>query len=135
MHEVGYRLRAKSGGWSHHPDAHDPEYRLLNFTLNAERDGGPLSGNSVQAVVGAPDQQRHRLNQDVAVWLRSGWWVNLRNQFAQAPDVATEILRSVERPLSQITAELEAARGARTQELTRDLFAATFDARGPDYWR
>jgi hypothetical protein len=135
MHEVGYRLRAKSGAWSHHPDAHDPEYRLLSFALTAERAGGPLGGNNVQAVVGAPDQKRYRLDQAVAVWLPSGWWVSLRNQLAQAPEVGTQILESVEHPLSEITAELGTARGARTEELTRDLFAVTFDASGPDYWR
>ena len=135
MREVGYRLRAKSGGWSHHPDAHDPEYRLLSFTLTTEREGSPLGGNNVQAVVGAPDKKRYRLDQDVAVWLPSGWWVSLRNQFAQAPDVATEILKSVEHSLSEITGHLTTARGARTEELTRDLFAVTLDARGPDYWR
>jgi len=54
---------------------------------------------------------------------------------ARAPGVATEILKSVEHPLSEITAELMTGRGARTEELTHDLFAVTFDARGPDYWR
>jgi hypothetical protein len=135
MDKVGYRLRVKSGGWSHHPDAHDPEYRLLNFRLIADRDDVPLAGNNIQAVVGAPDRTRYGLDQDVAVWLPSGWWVSLRNHFSRAPDVATEILQSVETPLSQITGELTSARGARTEELTRDLFATTFHARGRDYWR
>jgi hypothetical protein len=134
VQEVGYRLRAKSGGWSHHPDARDPEYRLLDFALIAEREGGPLGGNNVQAVVGAPDRERYRLDKDVALWLPSGWWLSLRSHFAQAPDVATEILRSVEGALSEITGELTTARGARTEELTRDLFAMTFDARGRDHW-
>jgi hypothetical protein len=135
MHQVGYRLRAKSGGWSHHPDAHDPGYRLLSFTLTASREDGSLGGNNIQAVVGVPDKKRYRLDQHVALWLPSGWWVSLRNQFAHAPDIATEILKSAERQLSEITGELSTASGVRTEELTRELFAATFDARGPDYWR
>jgi hypothetical protein len=74
-------------------------------------------------------------HQPVAVWLPSGWWVALRNQFARAPNAATEILKSIEQPLSEITGEPMAARGAGTEDLTRELFAMTFDARGPDYWR
>jgi hypothetical protein len=135
MDVIGYRLRVKSGGWSHHPNAHDPAYRLLNFALTVDRERGPLGGNNVQAFVGAPDRQRFHLDRDVAVWLPSGWWVTLRNHFARAPDVATEIVKSVEQPLSEITGELTVARGARTEDLTRELFAMTLDAKGPDYWR
>ena len=135
MDRVRDRLRVKSGGWSHHPDAHDPEYRLLNFRLIADRQDGPLGGNNIQAVVGAPDRTRYGLDQDVAVWLPSGWWVSLHNHFAQAPEVATEIITSVENPLSEITAALTTARGIRTEELTRDLFAMTFHATGRDLWR
>lgn len=29
-------LNPKSGGWSHHPDAHHPDYRLLNFMLTRQ---------------------------------------------------------------------------------------------------
>ena len=64
------------------------------------------------------------------MWLRSGWPVSFRNQFARAPDVATEILRSAEAALSELTAELTIARGARTEELTYELFATDFVARG-----
>jgi hypothetical protein len=66
--------------------------------LVASRDGRPLGGNNVQAVLGAPDRKRFRLDRDVALWLPSGWWVSLRNQFAQAADVATKIVESVEDP-------------------------------------
>lgn len=128
-------LNPKSGGWSHHPDAHHPDYRLLNFMLTASRDGSPLGGNHVQAVLGAPDQTRFRLDEEVAIWLPSGWWVSLRNQFRQAPEVATEILSSVDDELAEATALLSAARGRRTEELSADLFGKVFRAEGPDYWR
>jgi hypothetical protein len=91
----------ESGWWSHHPEAHDPAYRLLDFALVAEREGRSIGGNNVQAIVGAPEKQRSGLDRDVAVWLPSGWWVTLRNQFARAPDAAMEILKSVEQPLCE----------------------------------
>jgi hypothetical protein len=130
MKEARFTLRPKSGAWSQ-----DPDCRLLHFTLVASREGEPLGGNNVQARLGAPDQARYRLDRDVALWLRSGWWVSLRNQFAQVPEVATQILGSVHAELSEVTAALTTARGARTEELTHDLFARTFDAEGRDYWR
>lgn len=37
------------------------------------------------------------------------------------PHIATQILKSVERPLSEITGDLSTARGVRSEELTRDL--------------
>jgi hypothetical protein len=135
MRRVAYRLRVKSGGWSHHPDAHDAAYRLLSFRLTADREDRPLAGNAIQAVVGAPDQPRYRLDADVAIWLPSGWWVSLRDRFARAPDVATGILESIEDPLSEITGRLTTARGERTEQLTRELFATTFQATGRDHWR
>jgi hypothetical protein len=74
MKRAIYLLRAKSDGWSHHPDAHHPDYRLLNFMLTASRDPRRLGGNNVQTVLGAAeDQTRHRLDEEVAVWLPSGW--------------------------------------------------------------
>jgi hypothetical protein len=135
MKRATYLLSAKSGGWSHHPDASHPDYRLLNFRLVASRDGKPLGGNNVQAVLGAPDQPRYRLDEDVAMWLPSGWWVSLRNHFAKAPDVATEILTSVQDRLGEVTAALSDARGKRTEELTAELFGTVFRAEGPDPWR
>lgn len=136
MKETDFLLRVKSGGWSHHPGAHDPAYRLLNFTLVASRGEKPLGGNNVQAKLRAPDQPPELRHPNVDdMWLRSGWSVSFRNQFAQAPDVATEILRSVEAQLAELTAELTTARGARTEELTRELFATEFLARGRHYWR
>ena len=128
-------LSAKSGAWSHHPAAHHPEYRLLNFLLVASRAGKPLGGHNVQAVLGAPDRPRYGLNEDVAIWLPSRWWVSLRNEFARAPDVAIEILTSVQDPLAEVTGQLSGARGERTEQLTEELFATVFQAAGPDYWR
>ena len=136
MKEASFLLRAKSAGWTAHQDAHDPNYRLLNFNLAASRDGKPLGGNSVQAKLRAPDQPPERRAQNVDdMRLTSGWSVSFRNEFAQAPDVAIEILDSIESALSEVTAKLTTARGARTEELTRDLFATTFHAKGRDYWR
>jgi len=97
---VEYLLRAKSGGWSAHPDAHDPAYRLLSVTMTAERRGR-----------------------------------GLRNEFARAPDVALQIVGSIEGPLSSLTARATAARGVDAEALTAELFAATLRATGPDHWR
>jgi hypothetical protein len=135
MKRVTYLLSPKSGGWSHHPATHHPDYRLLNFRLVASRDGRPLGGNNMQAVLGAPDQPRNGLDEDVAMWLPSGWWVSLRNQFAAAPDVARQVLASVESELADVTAQLRDARGERTAQLTTALFATVFRAEGPDHWR
>ena len=126
MHPTTYLLRAKSRGWK--------DGRLLKFNLTVEYRGKQLGGNNIQAVVGAPDKRRFGLDQDVAMWLSSGWWVTLRNHFARAPDVALPILASIDIPLSAVTAAASDARGASTDELTRDLFATIFEATGPDYW-
>ena len=133
MKETSFLLRAKSGGWSGH--GRNRDYRLFEFTLVARRDDKPLGGNNVQAKLRAPDRPPEQGDQDVDMQLTSGWWVSFRNQFAQAPDVATEILNSIEDALSQVTGELTTARGARTEELTRQLLTTTFHAKGRDYWR
>jgi hypothetical protein len=65
-----------------HPDAHSPEYRLLSFDMTAECHGTQLAGNNIQVVLGAPDQLRVGLEEDVVMWLASHWWVVLRNKFA-----------------------------------------------------
>ena len=135
MQTTPYRLRPKSGAWAAHPDARSPDQRLLRFDLTVERSGKPLGGHNVQAVLGAPDQPRYRLDEDVAMWLASGWWVSLRNEFAHAPGVAVVILQSVAGELSALTAEATKARGADAQALSEKLFASTFDGTGPDYWR
>ena len=109
--------------------------RLLEFAIKARRIGRPLGGHNVQAVIGAPDQKRRGLNEEVALWLDSGWWVTLRNQFAQAPDVAVELLGSVADDLAKLTARLTDARGQEAKTLSAELFARRFEAIGPDYWR
>jgi hypothetical protein len=81
-----YTLRPRSGGWS--------DGRLVRFDLTAEREGRPLGGHNVQLVVGEAGRPRYGLDDDVAMWLPSGWWVTLRNQFAQAPNVAVAVVRS-----------------------------------------
>ena len=80
-------------------------------------------------------QTRYRLDEDVAMWLPSGWWVTLRNEFAQAPGVAVTVLESVADQLSAITAEATTARGRDAQALSDKLFSCVFDGSGPDYRR
>lgn len=135
MKRAQYVLRVKSGGWNEHPDNTSDAYRLLNFTMTAERDGKPLGGNNIQLSLGTPDQRRYRLDEDVVLWLASGWWVSLRNQFALAPGVAAEIVGSVAGPLSDLTARAQSARGRQTKTVSDEIFAASLTATGPDYWR
>ena len=71
--------------------------------------GEQLGGHNVQVVGGVPDRPRYGLDEDVAMWLPSGWWLTFRNQFAQAPDVAREIVDSVVNELSRINGEANAA--------------------------
>lgn len=129
------RAAPKSGGWTCHPDhQNSPENRLLSFTLTVRYDGKRLGGTNIQVVVGAPDQPRHGLNEDVALWLDSGWCVTFRNQFALAPCVGTEIILSVANQLSVLTVEATSARGPDAAELTHRLFSTTFHGEGPAYW-
>jgi hypothetical protein len=131
---VEYVLRAKSQR-SNRPPGASPDYRLLGFDLTAERRGKALGGNNVQAVVGAPLETRYGLDEDVALWLPSGWWVSLRNQFAAVPDVADGILRAIANELGAITARATGSHGAEAEAVARDLFKSAFRASGPDYWR
>jgi hypothetical protein len=103
--------------------------------MTVERDGKKLGGNNIQLVVGAPDRLRRGLDEDVAMWLSSGWWVALRNQFSLASCVAMEVLNSIENELSSITSEVNEARGPDAAEVSERLFATTFTGEGPDYWR
>lgn len=91
--------------------------------MTAEYDGKRLGGHNVQAVLGAPDQQRRGLDEDVALILASGWWITRRNQFAQTPCVAIEILESARDDLTRLTAAATGARGSAAEELTRKLFS------------
>ena len=136
MKRTRYELRPKSGGWTCHPSRQNaPENRLLSFTLTARYGDKALGGTNIQAVVGAPDQPRHGLNEEVAVWLDSGWWVTFRNQFALAPCVGTEIIQSLANQLSALTEEANSARGEDAAELTHRVFSTTFHGEGPAYWR
>jgi hypothetical protein len=96
---------------------------------------GVVVGEQGSAQIAGGARGAYVLDEDVAMWLASGWWVSLRNQFAKSPDVATEILTSVEDELAEFTARLSDARGERTEGLTAELFGTVFDAEGPDYWR
>jgi hypothetical protein len=135
MRQTTYTLIPKSGGWNAHPDAHASNYRLLNFTMRGERRGDPLGGMNIQVVTGAPDGPRFGLDEDVNLWLPSGWWVTFRNQFADAPGVACEILGSIVDQLAAVTGKANEARGLAAEEVTREVFASRFDGVGPDYWR
>ena len=68
------------------------------------------------------------------MWLDSGWWVTLRNQFARAPDVALQILQSVADDLSRLTGAATTARGVDAEEVTLRVFSTTVEAEGPAYW-
>jgi hypothetical protein len=129
MESVEYVFRAKA----RHVRV-DPE-RLVGFDLTVERRGEGLGGNNVQAVVGAPSEERYGLSEEVALWLPSGWWVSLRNQFAAQPEVGSAIVRSAADELGEITSRVTHATGAEAEAVTRELFESTFPATGPDYWR
>lgn len=86
-----------------------------------------LGGNNIQLVVGAPSQRRVGLDEDVILWLDSGWWVTLRNEFARAPDVAYRVLGSATNALSAITSD---PRGADASILG----SAVIEAAGPSHW-
>jgi hypothetical protein len=136
MHRTRYELRPKSGSWTCHPDRRNsPENRLLTFSLTVRYEDKALGGTNVQLFVGAPDRPRRGLDEDVAMWLDSGWWVTLRNQFALAPCVAKEVVLSIAKDLSAVTEEANTARGSDAAELTHRLFATTFYGEGPAYWR
>jgi len=122
---VQYQLCPKSGTWATGPGA--PSRRLLRFDMTVTYDGKRLGGNNIQVVVGAPDQTR-RGNEDVILWLDSGWWVTLRNEFARVPDVAHRILESAADALSAITSDPRGADAA-------ILGSAVIEAAGPSHWR
>lgn len=132
MSRAEYILCPRSGGWTTQPGSGIG--RLIRFDLTAERRGAPLGGHNVQVVVGAPDLARRGLDQQVVLTLESGWWVSLRNQFADAPSAAAEILESVSDELSEITAGANTALGQALDEVSQRLFASVFRGVGPDYW-
>jgi hypothetical protein len=134
MNTIDYTLRPRSGTWSPRLES-----RLVAFDITVERHGRPLGGHNIQAFLFAPDYQprdyRARgLDDDVALTLESGWWITLRNQFAEAPDIAAQILASAAKDLSAATAEASVAREDEIAPLWQRLRAARFSAAGPDYW-
>ncbi|HEY3923810.1 MAG TPA: hypothetical protein VGL75_04550 [Acidothermaceae bacterium] len=88
----------------------------------------------MQVVVGSPSGKRYGHDEDVALWLPSGWWVTLRSQFAAAPWVAVEILNCVVHELDAITARVSGTSGAEADAITREIFATAFRGSGPNHW-
>lgn len=109
-------------------------YRLWYFTMTAAHDDHRIGGNNVQLVVGAADMPREGRNVDVALWLRSGWWVSLRNQFADRPRAAVQIISSVADELSALTAKATQARGEQASELASEIEDVVLKAVGPEEW-
>jgi hypothetical protein len=120
-----YQLHPKSGTWTTGPGA--PRNRLLRFDMTVTYDGKQLSGNNIQLVIGAPGRTRYGLDKDVFLWLDSGWWVTLRNEFARVPDVAHRIIESATNALSAITSD---PRGADASILG----STVIEAAGPSHW-
>jgi hypothetical protein len=79
----------------------------------------------MQVMLGAPDQVRRSLDEDVAIWLSYGWWVALRTQLALASCVPVEILNSVADDLASITAAA----------VSQSLFNMVFTGEDAAYWR
>ncbi|MBV8991203.1 MAG: hypothetical protein JO372_21815 [Solirubrobacterales bacterium] len=123
MHRTNYVLRPRSHTWQ--------AGRLLGFDMTVEHDGRQIGGHNVQVVLGAPDQVRRGLDDDVALELDTGWWVTLRNQFALASCVAVEILDSARHALNDVTAEANAAYGEASEGLWARLRSSGFSATGP----
>lgn len=134
MKSASFELRFRSGAWTHQPPSASPDHRLLYFDMTVSRGGQPLGGHNVQVGLGAPDYDDGGRATEAALRLDSGWWVRLGNQFAQAPDVALQIIDSVATQLSDVTKQLSDARGEQTDELSDRLRATTFAASGPNYW-
>jgi hypothetical protein len=96
--------------------------------MNVICDGEPIGGNSTQVVLGARSESRGLFDEDVILWLDSGWWLALRNDFARARDVAPQIVGSISLELSAITDD---PRGADVA----GVFATTFETMGPRHRR
>jgi len=105
MNRTTYTLRPRSGAWTGGEDS-----RFAGFDITVARGGRALGGHNVQAAFGSADSSDPRYN--VALTLGSGWWVTLRNQLAQAPEVAAAILHSAQAGLELVTAEANTVEGA-----------------------
>lgn len=126
MKRTAYKLRPRSFGWR--------DGRIVHLDMTVEHDGKPLGGHNVQIVLGAADEVRRGLDEDVALTLSTGWWVSLRNQFAVAPCVAMDILGAASDELEAITAAATEASGDAATRLYERLSTSSLNARGPDYW-
>jgi hypothetical protein len=138
VREATFELRLKSGSWSHHPDRwHEPDARMTGFTLVVTRNGRPLGGHNLQVHVEEPGAKPGPLDDSSKpdLELSSGWGAWFRNHFARSPEAAAAIVGSIDPELSRATNDLAAARGEEMADLCSALFATTFTATGPDFWR
>ena len=79
-------------------------------------------------VLGALDQRRTGHDERVVLWLDSGWWVTLRNDFERALDIARRIVGNITAELSAITDDPRGPEAAA-------VFASVFETCDPDRWR
>ena len=130
VHETSYILRPKSAAWrSFKPPS------LSEVSMTVEHAGAPLGGHNIQVVLGAPDKPRRGLDDRVLLWLASGWWVTVRNQFADATGVAATILESAADGLSDLTALAAGGAPRDGTAFWEEVVATAIEARGPNYWR
>src|SRR4051812_39015209 len=134
MKRAPYVLRVESGGWTHRPhSAHDPGYRLLNFTFVAASNGRWIGGNNVQAVVGARDRSP-------TDWTETSW-SGCRRAGGSACATTSHVYRAWPRRDTQLGAG--ASRCGRSDRIAHvashrgagiGAFAAEYHAEGPAYW-
>ena len=106
-------------------------YRLWTLTLRAQAPDGRLISHNLQIKLGAPDLARERVDAPVVLWLPSGWWVTLRDEFAAAPTTAKEIVASASEELSDFTSRATSARGEDAGALQLEWEQRQFEAVGP----
>ena len=109
-------------------------YRLWALALSAQGPDGRPSSHDLQVKIGAPDLSRGRSDEDVVLWLQSGWWITLRHEFAAAPRTAAAIVTSAADELSIFTAKAADARGEAAAALQVEWEQQRFAAVGPAVW-
>lgn len=109
-------------------------YRLWSLTLQVQGPDGRLISHNMQVKLGAPDLPREQADAQVALWLKSGWWVTLRHEFAASPKAATGIVASAADQLSAFTAQTTGARGDDASALQVEWEERRFAATGPAVW-
>lgn len=119
--------------WRPYWDAPDA-YRLWTVTLGAQGPNGRPISHNLQVKAGAPDLSRGRADENVVLWLPSGWWVTLRHEFAAAPRTATAIVVSAIEQLSNFTSRATDARGEEASALQVEWEERRFEAVGPAIW-